>query len=167
MWGTIGSIFFWIILVIGVGLIPFGLAGTFLIVLAAFVYGLITGFAEISMGFILVLLSMAVGMELLESLMGAILAKKFGGSKWGMAGAFMGGLIGAVLATPVWPILGTLVGGFLGSFLGAASFEFVHRRRTGHAFRVGAGAFLGALGSKITKIMVAVIMLVLIGNRLI
>ena len=163
---TLGMIGFWLILMIGIVIIPFNIAGTFIIAGAALVYGLLTHFSEITLAFIGLLLAMAVGMEILEAFFGALLAKKFGGSKWGMIGAMAGGMAGAVIGTPITPVLGTLIGAFLGSFLGAMTFEFLHEHDLNRAVRVGLGAFLGALSSKVTKIFVAVLMVVLIGIRL-
>lgn len=163
----IGMILFWLVLIAGILIIPFNIAGTFIIAAAALIYGLITGFAEISVGLIVLLLAMALGMELLEAFYGALLAKKFGGSRWGMTGAIVGGFIGAVAGTPVTPVFGTLVGAFLGSFLGAMTFEFVHENNSRHAFRVGLGAFLGAISGKITKILVAIVMVIIIGLKLV
>jgi len=166
MMEILGTILFWIILIAGIVIIPFGVAGTFIIVGAALVYGLLTQFADITIGFVVILLGMAVGMELLEAIFGALLAKKFGGSKWGMLGAVVGGTAGAIIGTPVTPIVGTLIGAFLGSFLGALTFEFIHESDPGHAFRVGLGAFFGTLGGKVTKIIVAVIMVVMVGLKM-
>lgn len=166
MASVLGMIAFWLALVAGVVIIPFGVAGTFIIVVAALVYGLLTHFAELSIGFIIVLLSMAIGMEILEAIFGALLAKKFGGSKWGMAGAMVGGGLGAIIGTPVTPVIGTLAGGFLGSFLGAMLFEFIHNQNIHRAFQVGMGAFFGAIGGKVTKIIVAILMVVMISIRI-
>lgn len=165
MTSVLSMIAFWLVLITGVVIIPFGVAGTFIIVAAALVYGLLTHFAELSIGFIAVLLSMAVGMEILEAIFGALLAKKFGGSKWGMIGAMVGGGAGAIIGTPVTPVIGTLSGGFLGSFLGAMLFEFMHEQNAHLAFQVGLGAFFGAIGGKVTKIIVAILMVVMIGIR--
>jgi len=162
----IGMILFWCVLIAGIVIIPFGVAGTFIIVGAALIYGLLTGFAEISLGLITILLTMAVGMEILEAIYGALLAKKFGGSKWGILGAVAGGFAGAVIGTPVAPVFGTLIGAFLGSFLGAMTFEFMHNNNFNHAFRVGLGAFLGAISGKVTKIIVALFMVIIIGFKL-
>ncbi|MCJ7813606.1 DUF456 domain-containing protein [bacterium] len=152
-------------LIIGVVIIPFGVAGTFIIVADAFIYGLATQFEKITLSFVGLLLAMALAVELVESFLGALLAKKFGGSKWGMAGAIIGGFLGAVIGTPITPVLGTLLGGFIGAFIGALSLEWVHTSDWHNALKVGFGAFLGALGGKVTKIVVAIIMVIMIGVR--
>lgn len=156
-----GLIIFCFFLLVGVCIIPFGIAGTFIIVADALVYGLLTGFEKISLPFIGLLLGMALLLELAEELLSGIMAKKFGGSKWAVAGAIGGGFVGAIIGTPVTPVLGTLIGGFLGAFSGAAFLEWVHTNDGHRAVRAGVGAFFGAVGGKATKIFVAIIMVVM------
>ena len=98
---VVGMIFFWIFLLLGIAVIPFGIAGTFIIVADAFIYGLITGFDhKITLPFVGLLLAIAILVELIEELLSGIMAKKFGGSKWAMVGAIAGGFFGAVIGTP-------------------------------------------------------------------
>lgn len=153
-------------LIAGVVVIFFGIAGTFVIFFSTLIYGIATGFEKITVPFLLVLLAMTVGLELLEELLSGIMARRFGGSRWAMAGAIIGGFVGAVLGTPVTPVLGTLLGGFLGAFAGAFLLELLHCGDVHSALRTGTGAFIGALGGKITKIIVAVIMVVMVYVRL-
>lgn len=159
---VIGTIIFLFFLVVGVIIIPFGFGGTFLIVIDVFIYGLVTRFSAFSLVFVIILLAIALVVELIEPIFGAVLAKKFGGSKWGMLGAILGGFIGAVIGTPVMPILGTLIGGFIGGFVGATFLEWIHTGNVKRGFRVGMGAFWGALGGKVTKLIAAFIMVILV-----
>jgi uncharacterized protein YqgC (DUF456 family) len=159
-------IFFWLVLILGIILIPFGIEGIFIIVADALVYGLLTGFERVTLPFVGLLLGIAVVVELFEFLFGGILAKKFGGSKWAVAGAIIGGFFGAVFGTSIIPILGTLIGGFAGSFFGAFLLEWFHTMNLENALKVGTGAFLGAVGGKVTKIIIAVVMVVMIGMRI-
>jgi len=161
----VGMIIFWIFLIAGVVVIPFGIAGTFVIVADALVYALITGFDKITIPFLAVLLGIAVLMEIIEAAFGAVLARKYGGSKWAMAGAVMGGFIGAVLGTPVTPIIGTLLGAFIGAFLGASLLHGVSTGKWDDALTVGLGAFFGAVSGKVSKIIAAIVMVVMIGFR--
>ena len=162
---TVGIVLFWLVLLAGVIVIPFGVAGTFVIVADALVYGLLTGFEKITLPFVGVLLAIALAVELVEALLGALMAKKFGGSKWAMTGAVVGGFVGAVVGTPVTPVLGTLLGGFFGAFAGAMVFEWLHTSDWQQSARAGLGAFFGAVGGKVTKIVAAAIMVVMIGFR--
>lgn len=163
---VVGLILFWIILIAGIAVIPFGIAGTFVIVADAFVYGLITGFERFSLGFVLLLLGIAILVEVVEELLSAFMAKRFGGSKWAMIGAIIGGFVGAIIGTPVAPVVGTLLGGFFGAFTGATLLEWIHSSDFEASVKVGIGAFFGAVGGKITKILIAVFMVILIGIRM-
>jgi uncharacterized protein YqgC (DUF456 family) len=158
-----GMIIFWLFLLIGVAVIPFGIAGTFIIVADALVYGLITGFEKITLPFVGLLLAIALGVELIEELLSAFMAKRFGGSKWAMIGAIVGGFAGAIIGTPITPVLGTLLGGFLGAFMGAMLLEWLHTSDFQNSVKVGIGAFFGAVGGKVTKLLVAVFMVILVG----
>ena len=162
----LGLIAFWLFLCIGIVAIPFGLPGTFIIVADALVYGLITHFEKMSLSFIGILFVIAVVLEIIEALLGALMAKKFGGSKWGIVGAVTGAFAGALIGTLMFPVLGTLLGAFCGAFVGASLFEGFHTQDWHHAVKVGLGAFFGAVGGKMTKIMVAIVMVIMIGFRI-
>lgn len=149
-----------LVLLSGVGMILFALPGTFVIAGAALLYGLATGFDPVTLKFAGVLLGVAVGLEVLEEVLGAAMARKFGGSRWAMVGAFAGGFFGAVYGTPVAPVVGTLLGGFIGAFLGAMLLEGLHTRDWSRAAQVGLGALFGSVGGKITKIVVALVMVI-------
>ncbi len=162
---TVGVVLLIFFLIIGVAVIFFGIAGTFVIVAAALIYGLLTHFESLSPSFLLLLLGMTLAVEAIEELATALLARRFGGSKWAMLGALVGSFSGAVIGTPVAPVLGTLIGGFAGAFAGACVLEWMHTSDLRRGLRVGTGALLGAMGGKMTKITVAVIMAILVAVR--
>jgi uncharacterized protein YqgC (DUF456 family) len=161
----LGMIAFWLFLLIGILAIPFGLPGTFIIAADALVYSLITHFEKMSLPFIGILFAIAVVLEIIEALFGALMARKFGGSKWGIVGAVVGVLPGALIGTPIIPILGTLIGAFCGAFAGASLLEWIHTSDLRHSLNVGLGAFFGAVGGKMTKILIAIVMVIMIGFR--
>ncbi|MFQ5675274.1 MAG: DUF456 family protein [bacterium] len=148
---------------LGVVIIPFGIPGTFVIVANAFIYGWLTEFSEVTWKFLGLLFLIALAVEVLEFFVGAATAGKFGASKLGMFGAIVGGFLGAIWGTGVVPLLGTLLGAFLGAFAGAALFEYIGTKDLEKSLRVGFGAFLGAVGGKLTKIATAVAMVVMVG----
>jgi len=160
-----GMIVFWLIILVGIAVIPFGIAGTFIIVADVLAYGWITGFRDFSPSFAGILLLIAVAVELVEAVLGAYMAKRFGGSRWAMVGAVIGGIAGALIGTPIVPILGTLLGAFLGAFVGAAFLEFLHASDASAALRAGIGAFFGTVGGKMTKLVAAVVMAVMTATR--
>ncbi len=156
-----GQIFFWLVILISIILVPLGLPGTFLIVVAVLLHGYFTGFVPFTVSLILWLFLIAVVGELIEFFFGAASAKKFGGSRNAMWGAVLGGFAGAVFGSGITPVVGTVIGAFLGAFCGAALFEYVTNRDSGAAIRVGFGAFLGALGGRFTKLILAIIMVLI------
>ena len=159
----LGHIILWFVLIAGILIIAIGLPGTFVILGSAFVYAMITGFSGISWGVLAILLVIALIAEAIEFFVGAVAAKTFGGGKQAMAGAIIGGIMGAIWATPLFPVIGTLIGAFVGCFAGAALFEFLSSQDFQKSVKVGMGAFLGAIGGKLTKIAAGCAMVVMIG----
>ncbi len=159
----LGHLLFWIIMVGSVLVIPVGVPGTFIIVANALVFAWLTGFAELTWGTVGLLLLVALVVEAFEFFIGAAAAGKYGGSRRAMAGAVLGGFVGAIWATPILPLVGTLVGAFAGAFAGAAVFEYSSSKDLDKSLRVGFGAFLGAIGGKLTKVAAATAMVVMVG----
>lgn len=158
-----GHIVFWIVMLGGIIIIPFGIPGTFVIVVNTLVFAWLTGFSEVTWKFLGLLLLMAVIMEVIEFFIGAATAGKYGASKLGMFGAIVGGFMGAIWGTSIVPLLGTLLGAFAGAFAGATLFEYISTKDLDRSMRVGFGAFLGTVGGKLTKIAVAITMVVMVG----
>lgn len=154
-------------LFVGLVVIPFGLAGTFIILLSAFFFAWISDFSTITWPFLAILLSIAIGAELVEFLLGALAARKHGSSSWGIWGSIVGGFLGAVWGTALSPIIGTIFGAFIGAFIGAFLFEYARFRDSQKAFNAGWGAFLGTAAGRIFKLVVAIAMIVMIGYRVI
>lgn len=136
---------------VGLVLIPFGLPGLWLMVLALIGYAALTGFERVSVLTLVVVVLIAVAGEVLEAFVGFGMAKKFGGSSRAGWGALVGGLIGAVVGTPV-PVLGNLVGAFLGAFIGAAAFEATRQGEVGKSLVAGWGAVLGKAAASAIKV---------------
>ncbi len=156
----LGIVVFLLILVAGLVVIPFGIPGTFIIVLDSFVYGLATHFERVTLGFVGILLAISLAVEAVEFVLGALAARKYGSSSWGMWGALIGGFFGALWLTSLFPPLGTFLGAFVGAFAGAFVFELLSQRDVDRALKAGWGAFLGALGGKLLKIVTAVGMII-------
>lgn len=159
----LGQIFFWLVMIAGIVIIPFGIPGTFVIVANTLVYGWLTDFSEVTGKLIGILLLIAIAIEVLEFFIGAAATGKFGGSKQAMFGAIIGSFFGAVFGTGIVPLLGTILGAFAGAFAGAALFEYLQTKDLDKSLKVGFGAFLGTVGGKLTKIAAAVAMVVMVG----
>ena len=74
---------------------------------------------------------------------GALGAKYTGASKTAIWGAFIGGIVGAFFAIP---------GLLLGPLIGAAIGEFIARKDTWQAGKVGIGTFIGFIIGTVAKI---------------
>ena len=141
---------------LGLLLIPFGLPGLWLIVLAVAGYGWGTDFRTISLGVVALAVALAALGEAGEAWVGFRFAQRYGASRRAGWGALAGGLMGALIGVPV-PIVGSVVGGFAGAFAGAALLEYTAARRTGAAARAGWGAVLGRAAAAALKLALGVV----------
>lgn len=148
---------------VGLALVPLGLPGLWVMVLAVIAYGWFTDFRTIGGITIALVVALASVAELLEAWLGFRFARRYGGSRRAGWGALLGGLVGAVVGIPV-PVVGSVIGAFLGAFLGSALFEATRTRTMGGAVSAGWGAVLGRAAAAAMKIalglMIAVVTLV-------
>jgi uncharacterized protein YqgC (DUF456 family) len=161
---VVGRTVLYLILLIGLVLIPLGLGGTFVMVAAAAVFGLLTGFEQITVRLLAVLLGLALVGEGIESLLGVAMARRYGASKWGMWGAFLGGIAGAIVGAPV-PVVGNVVGALIGVFAGAFVLEWIGQGRSDSSLKAGWGALLGRTAAGAIKIALGMVIMILIISR--
>jgi len=135
-----------------VGSVVPALPGTALIVAGALVHALVTDFAPIGTGRLLILAGLSVAGESLDYLAGALGARKFGGSRWAQAGAWAGGIVGFFFGLP---------GLLLGPVVGAATAELLRQRALAPSVKVGLGTLLGVVTGIAAKFTVAVVMVAL------
>lgn len=88
---------------------------------------------------------------LLDFYVGAIGAKKYGGTRWGIIGSIVVGIIGLVFFS--------FPGLIIGTFAGAVAGELVTGRPHAQAFKAGWGALVGFLAGVLVKIVVGIIMI--------
>src|SRR6266516_3938111 len=141
---------------LGLALVPLGLPGLWLIVVAAVGYGWATAFHSIGLVTIAVVLGLALLGELFEFWLGYGLTRRYGGSKRAGWGSLLGGLAGAVVGVPV-----PLIGAILGSFAGALVFEYAGSGEAGMAVRAGWGALVGRVAAAAAKTAVGIVMAVI------
>ena len=99
---------------------------------------------------------LSVAILVLDYLIPAMGAKRFGGSKKGTTGATLGMLVGLFVPIP----LGFVIGAFAGAFVG----EIIHKRNdVKRAWRSAVGSFLGFLTSTGLKILVSLFFLAYFG----
>ena len=145
-----------IIIIIGVLLIIIGLIGCFVPVLPgpplAYISLLLlqTGSeAPFSIKFMLVMAGVVAAVTLLDYLIPALGAKKWGGSKYGIIGAFAGVVMGLFIFPPIgffiFPLLGAIVG------------EVLNGANSNQAFKAAFGTFVGLLFGTMLKFSTTVI----------
>lgn len=109
-----------------------------------------------------ILLFLAGLAEFLEYIITAVSSRRSGASKRAMFGAVIGSIVGAMIGTGIFPVIGSLIGALGGAFVGAFLIEYLENYDRDRAIKIGIGAFTGVAGGKLTKIALAIIMLVMI-----
>lgn len=87
--------------------------------------------------FLIVMGALAAVVSILDYVVPAGGAKKYGASKWGVTGSVIGMVIGFFFFPPL--------GIFAGAFLGALAGEFLANKETKNALRAGWGVFVGIM----------------------
>ena len=146
-----------LVLVAGIALIPFGLPGTWLMLLAALVYNWLTPTAPFGWVTIVGVAALAIVGEVIELVLSARYTKKYGGSRRAGWGAVLGGLVGAIVGVPI-PILGSIVGAFAGAFVGAYVLEATAGTTHGAAARAAKGAVIGRAIAAAAKVAIGCVM---------
>ena len=147
-------VLFVIAMVLSIFVVPLGLPGTFIMVVAAIAADYLAG-AGIGWVAIGVAFALAIVAEVLEWTLSARFAVKFGGSKRAGWGAIIGGFIGAFAGVPV-PVIGSMIGAFAGAFLGALIAEYTQPHAdASSATRVATGALVGKAAATAMKLAIA------------
>ena len=87
--------------------------------------------------FLIIMAGFTILVTILDYVVPAGGAKKYGASKWGVVGAMTGMLIG-IFMFPPW---GMIMGAFMGAFAG----ELLARKEARKALRAGFGVFVGIM----------------------
>lgn len=103
----------------------------------------LTDAVEFNLNFVLITLSVAVSVGLIDYLIPIIGVKKLGGSKSGQVGA----IIGLVLGAWIMPPFGILVG----PFVGAISGEMVNKKTFSESLKPAFGSLVGVVAGSIIK----------------
>ena len=140
--------------------------GTFIMLLGATVYALLTGFSVLTVKAMIVLLTLYLIGETLEYVFIIAGAKKFGASNKAVIGAIIGGILGAITGVGFFGI-GIFIGTFLGIFLGAFIVELLVYGDLKRSLRSGVGGVVGQIGSIAVKAIIGICMIVIIAYKLI
>ena len=152
---------FILVLLFGAFSILFGLPGTIIILIDAFLYAAVTGFEKIGFKILAALLVLSVLAECADFAVGMAGAVKFGASRKGFWAFFIGGIIGAFLMAPFLLGLGLLIGTFLGGFAAMLIVELLNRNRLKPSLRAAYGAIMGRVAGICVKGFIALIMVVI------
>ncbi len=162
---TLLAILFASVLVVGLLSIPFGMPGTAIIAAAAVVYGFLTDFSLVTPSLAIVMVSLAALAEVLEFVLGLVGAGRSDASRRGMVGAVVGGIVGGILGAGLFLGLGAIPGVLAGTFAGVFAVELTRNLRPREAARAARGALVGRATGIIIKFVLAVVMLVLLLQR--
>lgn len=146
---------FLLVQLVALVVIPLGLPGTWLQVLAAAAMVVGTDGARLGWRWVIGFAVAAAVAEVVELVAGQWGARRFGGSRAAGWGALIGGLAGAVVGGVPVPVVGSVIASFLGTFAGAVAGELWARRDGRPDLRVGAGAVLGRALGVATKLAAA------------
>jgi uncharacterized protein YqgC (DUF456 family) len=132
-----------------VGTVVPGLPGPILVLAGLALAVWMDGFVRAGWPTLAVLAGLTILTYVLDLVATAVGARRFGASRWAVAGAVVGALVGLFFGLP-----GLLLGPFVGAFL----VELLARRDVGQAGWAGLGAWLGFLVGTAGKLAVVVAM---------
>jgi uncharacterized protein YqgC (DUF456 family) len=162
MWDWVIIAILLLVSLIGVILTAVRLPGTWLILIAAGVYGWTTEWQRVTVALLLILAGVAVVGELIELFASMVTAKKAGASRQAAWGALLGGFVGMFIFTIPVPIIGTIIGAILGCFCGALIGETMAQRKLSESTRVGYFSALGFVLGMAAKLAIALVMTVIL-----
>ncbi len=139
------------LLMVGIigSVVPF-LPGPFLIFIAGIVHTLLRPESAMSTWGFVVLSLLLVLSYVVDLVSGAMGARWFGASRWGIAGVFLGGIVG-LFFVPFGLILGPLIGGI--------AFELIFAKKRLHpAAKSAWGSLLGAGVGLVVRLIIALAM---------
>ncbi len=159
-----GVALLFVVCLLGLASLVFGLPGTFIIFGAAAVYAWATGFAIIEWTIPAGLLAMAIVGEVVELLAGSAVASSAGTepSRRVTLATIAGAIVGGIVGTPFLFGIGSLLGAMGGAFVGAALAVGSIGGSLGDSLRTGFAALRGRLLGFIVKSAIAVTMLLVL-----
>jgi uncharacterized protein YqgC (DUF456 family) len=141
-----------ILIILGLfGCIVPALPGPPLSFIALLILAIAQGFVPpLTSKLILIMLMVTIVITMLDYVIPAAGAKKYGSSKWGIWGAILGMIIGIIY----FPPLGMIVG----AFIGAVAVEMLVGKSSREALKAGWGVFMGTLFGTILKLIASGVM---------
>jgi uncharacterized protein len=124
--------------------------GPLFILAGAVVWAVATDFHTLGWGRLALLAAVAALSFLLDFLAGAVGARRYGASRWGVVGAIVGAIVGLFLG-PLGLILGCVAGAVVG--------ELVRGADLAGGVRSGLGALVGLLAGLVADLVVSITMI--------
>ncbi|MBF6594952.1 MAG: DUF456 family protein [Thermaceae bacterium] len=142
----------WLVGLVGT-FVPF-LPATIIILAGALVHELLVGFSQIPQWLWVVLVLLTALVWVVDNTAGLIGAKRYGASREGVWGSFIGGMAGIFILPP----LGVFIMPFVGAFAG----ELVAGKTADAALRGAWGTVVGMLGGMAGKFLIHLVMGILV-----
>ncbi len=147
-------------IIVALSLFGLGILGTFLpilpgailIWLGMFIYGFLTNFENLSVGFYIIQGLATILVTAVDYIATAVGTKRFKGSKASIWGASLGLFVGVILMGPL--------GIIFGPFLGALGGEMLVSRSIEKSISASIGAVIGILGGLFVKLGIEAVMIV-------
>ncbi len=157
------TILAWLVLLVGllvglVGVVLPVLPGVPVAALGAVLAAWMVGFQRFGWQPLAFILALAVLAQIIDLAGNWVGARVYGARRAGLWGGVVGSLVGLLLFPPFGFLIGALVG--------AVVFELLSGRPFDEALRAGLGAFVGALGGTVAKLLIVVAMAVVAIPRL-
>jgi uncharacterized protein YqgC (DUF456 family) len=124
--------------------------GPLFILAGAVLWAVVTNFTTVGFGRLAILAGLAVLSFLLNFVVGAIGARRYGSSRWGVIGAIVGAVVGLFLG-PFGLLIGPIAGAVIGEIAHGASLE--------SGIRSGFGTVVGLLAGVVADFAIALAMI--------
>lgn len=144
----------------------FGLPANWLVMIFAVLWFFLVPGNTLTWKVLVVMGTLAVAGEIMETLMTYIWGKKYGGSNMSTIAGVIGGLVGAIFCAPILFGIGALFGALAGAFLGALAVELLRGNGNANAVRAAWGTMLGRLGGTIVKTAIGCTLVVIAAPRI-
>jgi hypothetical protein len=131
------------------------LPGTWAIMGVATLYAWYYDWSRIGTTSLLVMLGLTVVGEIVETMSGAVLAKRSGASNRAAWYGLAGGMIGAIFLSIPVPVFGTIIGAAVGCFAGALIAELQIGKRWDEGTKSGFYTAVGRTLGSMFKVMIA------------
>lgn len=145
------EIFFIFLMVVGLLINVLGLPGNWINIGLLGVWRWIHPDMPAGLWFFLFILALAGLAELIEFWSQVEGARRYGGTRGGAWGAFLGGIAGSILMAPFFLGLGVLIGAVAGAFLGCLVLEILSGRSLAESINASWGALWGRVFGLVAK----------------